>query len=80
MTTTEKQPSFEERFKELSAIVEKFEHGDVALSESLTLFKQGMGLVTSLENELKETEQTLEEIEKDFTKSSDSVKPTPTEA
>ena len=79
MTNTEKQPSFEDRFKELSAIVEKFEHGDVALSESLALFKQGMGLVTSLENELKETEQTLEEIEKDFTKEGTAVAVEPTE-
>ena len=65
---TEK-PSFETRFTELQAIVERFERGDVPLAESLTLFKQGMVLVQSLEAELKETEQTLETIEKDFTKS-----------
>ena len=67
------EPAFEDRFKELSTIVEKFEHGDVSLAESLTLFKQGMGLVSSLEKELKETEQTLEEIEKDFTKTEERV-------
>ena len=63
--------SFEDRFKELSAIVERFEHGEVSLAESLALFKDGMSLVSSLEKELKETEQTLEEIEKDFAKSTE---------
>jgi len=62
------QPSFEEQFKALQTIVEQFERGDVPLSESLTLFKEGMTLVSALEKELKETEQTLETIEKDFSK------------
>ncbi len=65
---TKTQPSFEARFTELQQIVERFERGEVPLAESLKLFKQGMGLVQSLEAELKETEQTLEEIERDFTK------------
>ena len=47
--------------------MERFESGDVPLAESLKLFKEGMTLVKSLESELKETEQTLEEIERDFT-------------
>ncbi len=63
-----KQPSFEDRFKELQALVEQFERGEVPLAESLKLFKEGMTLVSSLEAELKATEQTLETIEKDFTK------------
>lgn len=65
---TEKLASFEDQFKELQALVERFEKGDVALAESLKLFKEGMSLVSSLEKELKATEQTLEEIERDFTK------------
>jgi exodeoxyribonuclease VII small subunit len=64
-----KAPSFEDRFINLQAIVERFERGDVPLAESLTLFKEGMGLVKALEEELKQTEQTLEEIERDFTQS-----------
>lgn len=59
--------SFEERFATLQQIVERFERGDVPLAESLKLFKEGMTLVQSLEAELKETEQTLETIERDFT-------------
>lgn len=65
MTT---KASFEDRFTELQAIVERFERGDVPLAESLKLFKAGMALVQSLEAELKETEQTLETIEQDFAK------------
>ncbi len=72
---TTKQPAFEDRFIELQKIVEQFERGDVPLAESLKLFKQGMTLVQGLEAELKETEQTLETIEIDFTKN-DTTTPT----
>lgn len=78
MTTT-KEPSFEDQFKNLQTIVEKFERGDVPLSESLALFKEGMTLVTALEKELKATEQTLETIEKDFAKAGDSAPEAPAE-
>lgn len=70
MTT---KTSFEDRFTQLQQIVERFERGDVPLAESLKLFKEGMALVQSLEAELKETEQTLETIEKDFTASDQPV-------
>jgi len=74
MTNNESnKPSFEERFTELQKIVERFERGDVPLSESLALFKEGMTLVGALEKELKATEQTLETIERDFSKN----EPTP---
>lgn len=63
-----KPASFEDQFATLQQIVERFERGDVPLAESLKLFKEGMILVKSLEEELKQTEQTLEEIERDFTK------------
>lgn len=63
-----KSASFEERFTQLQQIVERFERGDVPLAESLALFKQGMTLIQGLEVELKQTEQTLEEIERDFTR------------
>lgn len=62
-----KPASFEDQFATLQKIVERFERGDVPLAESLKLFKEGMILVKSLEEELKQTEQTLEEIERDFT-------------
>ncbi len=45
-------PSFEEQMAELEAVVERLEHGDLPLEESIRLFEQGMQLTTACRKEL----------------------------
>ena len=45
-------PSFEEQMAELEAVVERLEHGDLPLEESIRLFEQGMQLTMACRKEL----------------------------
>lgn len=45
-------PSFEESLKQLEAIVEKLEKGDLPLEDSLKLFEEGVGLSAACKKEL----------------------------
>ena len=45
-------PSFEEQMAELEAVVERLEHGDLPLEESIRLFEQGTQLTTACRKEL----------------------------
>jgi exodeoxyribonuclease VII small subunit len=44
--------NFEESLKKLEGIVEKLEHGDLALEESLKLFEDGVSLSATCKQEL----------------------------
>jgi exodeoxyribonuclease VII small subunit len=44
--------NFEESLKKLESIVEKLEHGDLALEESLKLFEDGVSLSATCKQEL----------------------------
>ena len=54
--------TFEENLAELEAVVTKLEQGDVALEEALSEFQKGMQLSKSLQNTLKEPEETLVKV------------------
>jgi exodeoxyribonuclease VII small subunit len=43
-TRTSKELSFEQAFRELEAVVQKLESGDLALEQSLELFERGQEL------------------------------------
>ena len=45
-------PSFEEQMMELESVVERLEHGDLPLEESVRLFEQGMRLTAACRKEL----------------------------
>ncbi len=45
-------PSFEEQMAELESVVDRLEHGDLALEESVKLFEQGMRLTAACRKEL----------------------------
>ena len=45
-------PTFEEHLKTLETVVEKLEHGDLPLEESLSLFEQGVTLSEACKKEL----------------------------
>ena len=70
---TEKEPKpvdFESAMRDLEAIVERLERGDLPLEESLAAFERGIMLTRSCQAALKEAEQKVEILLK---KSGDSV-------
>ena len=52
--------AFEEALKELEALVEKMEHGDLSLEESLQHFERGVALTRHCQQALQEAEQKVE--------------------
>ena len=56
--------SFEQSLARLDEIVRHLEKGDLPLSESLALFEEGTGLLTSCSNMLDEAEQKVVKLRK----------------
>ncbi|MBK0325975.1 exodeoxyribonuclease VII small subunit [Rhodobacteraceae bacterium F11138] len=54
--------SFEQAMKELEAVVDQLERGDVALDESITLYERGAALKKRCEDELKRAEEKVAAI------------------
>ena len=54
--------SFEQAMKELEAVVDALERGDVALDESITLYERGAALKKRCEEELKRAEEKVAAI------------------
>lgn len=52
--------AFEEALQELEALVEKMEHGDLSLEESLQHFERGIALTRHCQQALQEAEQKVE--------------------
>ena len=57
MTRKTKTVDFEAALEELEAIVERLEHGDLPLEESLRQFERGVELTRSCQAALKQAEQ-----------------------
>jgi exodeoxyribonuclease VII small subunit len=55
-----KPPDFEAAMRDLEQIVERLEHGDLPLEESLAAFERGVMLTRSCQTALKEAEQKVE--------------------
>ncbi len=55
-----KSIDFEAAMRELESIVERLEHGDLPLEESLAAFERGVLLTRSCQTALKEAEQKVE--------------------
>jgi len=56
--------SFEECFQELEQLVEKFEHGQMALSESVDRFERGIQLLKKCSNQLTDAEKKVTDLMK----------------
>jgi len=54
--------SFEAALKELEAIVEQLEHGDVDLERSIAVYERGTALKAHCEAKLREAEMKVEKI------------------
>jgi len=54
--------SFEEAMKELEAVVDQLERGDVPLDASITLYERGAALKKRCEEELKRAEEKVAAI------------------
>jgi exodeoxyribonuclease VII small subunit len=62
---TKKEVSFEEAMRELEAIVEKLEEGDVPLEEAISHYKEGMKLSKLCHDKLTNVEEEMEKILKE---------------
>jgi exodeoxyribonuclease VII small subunit len=63
-SSSKKTPNFEEAFKELEAIAEKLEKGDMPLDESMKAFEKGMELAQYCSKILNEAETKLKKLVK----------------
>jgi exodeoxyribonuclease VII small subunit len=53
-------PDFETAMRDLEELVERLEHGDLPLEESLAAFERGVMLTRACQTALKEAEQKVE--------------------
>ncbi len=60
MTTTEKQPGFEEAMSRLETIVSDMESGQLSLEKMITRFEEGQNLIKSCSKTLNEVERKIE--------------------
>ncbi len=62
ITKPEKQDTldFESAMRDLEALVERLEHGDLSLEESMAAFERGVMLTRTCQVALKEAEQKVE--------------------
>jgi exodeoxyribonuclease VII small subunit len=58
--TKPESPDFETAMRDLEALVERLEHGDLPLEESLAAFERGVMLTRACQSALKEAEQKVE--------------------
>ena len=56
----EPKPDFETAMRDLEALVQRLEQGDLPLEESLAAFERGVALTRSCQTALKEAEQKVE--------------------
>jgi exodeoxyribonuclease VII small subunit len=54
--------TFEQAIKELTGIVGKIEHGEIALQDSLQQYEKGMALIKHCRKILQEAEKRIEKI------------------
>ena len=59
------EKTFEEALTQLEEIVTKLENGDIALEESIKLFKKGMEMTKLCKNKLDTAETQLKKLVKD---------------
>jgi exodeoxyribonuclease VII small subunit len=60
MTEKEKPASFEESYARLEQILEKMNSGKISLDDSLKLYEEADGLITSCQIRLQEAERKIE--------------------
>lgn len=60
MATAKKLPSLEEAFKEISSLVDKMEHSELTLEQSLNHFERGIQLIKHCQKMLETAEQKVQ--------------------
>lgn len=60
MSAKGKEPSFEEAFRQLEAVVAKLESGDTKLEETIRYFEEGMRLSGICQKRLDEADRKIE--------------------
>ncbi|MEW8507966.1 MAG: exodeoxyribonuclease VII small subunit [Candidatus Thiodiazotropha sp.] len=72
MPRKQKTPPFEEAMKELEALIEALEKGDLSLEESLKSFERGVALTRICQTSLQDAEQKVRMLNGD-TQASDLI-------
>lgn len=62
---------FEESLKQLTALIEKMESGQLTLNESLSCFEQGVSLIKQCQHVLTDAEQKIEILTRKTAKKND---------
>ncbi|RMF47955.1 MAG: exodeoxyribonuclease VII small subunit [Deltaproteobacteria bacterium] len=57
--------NFEQSLKDLEALVERLESGDLPLEESLACFEQGVALAARCQKQLQQAEARIEQLVRD---------------
>ncbi len=60
MTKNAELPNFETSLTEISTLIEKMEHGNLSLEQSLSQFERGILLIRHAQKILQETEQKVQ--------------------
>ena len=59
---TNKLPSLEESLTEITQVIDKMEHGELTLEQSLAQFERGIGLIKHCQKVLTEAEQKVQHL------------------
>ena len=62
MTKEKKQITFEHSLERLDSLVNLLESGEATLEESLNYFEEGMTLIKTCQNQLKDAEQKVKKL------------------
>ena len=62
MSTAKKKQSFEDALKDLEAIIENLESGEVALADLVEQYEKGTGLLKTCHERLNEAELKIEKL------------------
>ena len=60
MTKKTKEPDLESSLAEINTLIEKMEHGELSLEQSLTHFERGIRLIKHAQKILQEAEQKVQ--------------------
>lgn len=60
MTTQANTPNLEDSLAEISKLIEKMEHSELTLEQSLSSFERGIGLIKHCQKILEEAEQKVQ--------------------
>lgn len=74
MAKTQKQPTFEQQFNELEALISSMDQGEMPLDESIEAYKRGVELIRALNERLEGARAELKVLDMDSAKAAETAK------